>query len=318
MKDTPYPYDTTLYSRLFLNCYQRQSLVMLAERGRPVHRLLFRGLVSTDEILRQVIREQRPKYDFESGIAGQDDLAHLGVVKEEAAFESYAEARDLLLDVVAREGYAILVGDVFYWPHCPEYRKQHLVHTIVLTGHDADTGHWDVVDDNPASLLCSYRYPEDVIAASFDNGALRRLRSYATKDLDPGRAEQGTRAAFAALLDGHRDSHELLTGAADLISCAWIARERVVASLHAAFSLYQGSRTVLREYLRHAGGDPAADDLLDRLVRGASEVMNHLLLAQVTGALDARWTADACLGLRRDERELLPRLHAAAGAAGRA
>ncbi|MGW2280782.1 hypothetical protein [Streptomyces sp. NPDC001770] len=316
MKDIPHPYDTALYSRLFLNCYQRQSLVMLAERGRPVHQLLFRGLVSTDEILRQVIREQRPKYGFESGIAGPDDLALIGVVKEEAAFDSYADARALLLDIVAQEGFAILVGDVFYWPHCPEYRTKHLVHTIVLTGYDSGAGAWRILDDNPASLLCSYTYPEDVIAASFDNNELRRVRYFTTKDLDPARAGQGTREAFAALLAEYRDSHALLSGVEDLISSRWIAPERVYASLHAAFSLYQGSRIALREYLRHASGDTVLDELLDRIVQGGADGMNHMLLAQVTGALDVRWTAEACLRLQRAEEELLSRLRTLAGATG--
>jgi hypothetical protein len=110
MNDIPYPYDRTLYSRLFLNCYQRESLVMLAELGHPVHQLLFRCLVSTDGILRQVIREQRPKYSFDSDLLDPDGLARIGIVKEEAEFDSYADARGLLLDVVAQEGYAILVG----------------------------------------------------------------------------------------------------------------------------------------------------------------------------------------------------------------
>ncbi|MFF8990539.1 hypothetical protein ACF09H_11460 [Streptomyces sp. NPDC014983] len=316
MKDIPYPYDRTLYSRLFLNCYERESLVMLAERGHPVHQLLFRCLVSTDEILRQVVREQRPKYDFESGILDPGDLARIGIVKEEVEFDSYTDARGLLLDVVAQEGYAILVGDVFYWPHCPEYRTKHLVHSIVLTGYDTDTGQWHVVDDNPASLLCSYTYPEDVIAAAFDNNELRRVRYYTTKDLDPAQAEEGTREAFAALLDRFQDSYALLARVADLISCRWIAPERVIASLHGAFSLYQGSRVGLREYMRHAAEDTAVDELLDRIVRGGAEVMNQLLLAQVTGTVDARWTAEACLGLRQAELELLSRLRAVAGAAG--
>lgn len=312
MKDIPYPYDTALYSRLFLNCSQRQSLVMLAERGGPCTSC---SSAAWSARTRSCGRSsgQRPKYGFESGVVGREDLALIGVAGEEAVFETYADARALLLDVVAQEGFAILVGDVFYWPHCPEYRTKHLVHTIVLTGYDSATGAWHVVDDNPASLLCSYTYPEDVVAASFDHNELRRVRYFTTKDLDPAHAVQGTREAFAALLAEYRDSHALLAGVEDLISCRWIAPERVFASLHAAFSLYQGSRTALREYLRHASGDPVLDALLDRIVRGAADGMNQMLLAQVTGAIDVRWTAEACLALQRAEEELLSRLRTVAG-----
>jgi hypothetical protein len=111
VKDIPYPYGRTLYSRLFLNCYERESLVMLAERGRPVHQLLIRCLVSTDEILRQVIREQRPEYDFESGIFDPDDLARIGIVKEDTEFDSYADARGLRPDMTEFQT-AVLLADI--------------------------------------------------------------------------------------------------------------------------------------------------------------------------------------------------------------
>ncbi|WP_116210656.1 hypothetical protein [Streptomyces olivoreticuli] len=311
--DVTYPYDRELYSRLFLNCSQRQSLVMLAEREPLAYQLLHRCMVSTDEILRQIVREQRPKYSFESGLLHRDDLANIGIVAEEAAFDTYAEARGLLLDVVAQEGYAILVGDVFYWPHCPEYTNQHLMHTIVLKGYDEDTARWSLIDDNPASLLCAYTYPEEVIAAGFDNNELRRVRYFTTKDFDASQAAAASRGAFAGQLDRYEDGLTLFSGVGELIACPWIAPERVVFLLHDAFSLYQGSRAGLLEYVRRTLDDARAEELLTSIVRQSADVRNQLLLGKVTGSLDADRTAAACLVLKEAEEELLPRLRAAAG-----
>lgn len=307
-----YPYDKGLYSRLFLNCFQRQSLVMLAERGAPVPQLLHRCLVSTDDMLRQIVREQRPKYAFDSELLAPDDLAGIGIVAEEVAFETYAEARRLLLDVVAGEGSAILVGDVFYWPHCPEYTSKHLVHTIVLKGFEPDTGQWSIIDDNPASVLCSYAYPEDVIAAGFDNNELRRVRYYTTTSFDADEGREAARRAFADRVDRYEDSHTLLTGVGDLLASRWIAPERAIAALHDVFSIYQGSRAGLAAYIRGSApsipgsaAEPEVAAVLDRIVARTADAQNQLLLGKVTGLLDVDRLSALCLGLKTAETELL-------------
>jgi hypothetical protein len=308
VKDAVYPYDKGLFSRLFLNCYQRQSMVMLTQRTPAAHHLFHRCLISTDEILRQVVKQRHPKYDFESGFFQPDDLRRIGIVPHDVPFESYAEARPLLREVVEREGYAILVGDVYYWPHCPEYRTKHLTHTITLTRYDAEAREWSLIDDNPASLLCTYAYPEQVIADSFDNGELRRIRYFTLEEVSREEAEHGTREAFARLVEEYRDTHTLLTGVSEILHCPWAASEVSVAALHDAFSLYLGSRTGLLEYARHLIGDTEVHDVIDRLVKQATEVQNQLLLGKVTGTVDTQWMSSTCLELRTGEEELLRRL----------
>ncbi|MEV5886565.1 BtrH N-terminal domain-containing protein [Streptomyces sp. NPDC052020] len=317
MRNALYPYDGELYSRLFLNCYQRQSLVMLAERVPHIPLLFHSCLISTDEILRQVVRERRPKYDFASGLLAPENLARIGVTAEEESFGSYAEARSFVRDIVHREGYAILVGDVYYWPHCPEYRTRHLTHTIVLTGYDADTARWRILDDNPASVLCRYTYPEQVIADSYDHGEVRRIRYFTIREADAEAAEHGARRAFAELLETYEDSHRLLTAVADIVSCPWTAPEHAIASLHDAFGLYQGSRTALLAYTRRTAGDPAAEDGLGRIVRQAAGVHGQLLLGKVTGTVDLDRLTAVCRELRDAEEELVRRLKAVTAARGR-
>ncbi|MCK7624975.1 hypothetical protein MUU72_17990 [Streptomyces sp. RS10V-4] len=305
MQDAIYPYDRELYSRLFLNCSQRQSSVMLAERTPHLHHLFHRGLVSTDAVLDQVIRQQRPKFDFESGYLAAEDLARIGFVRQESSFETYAEARPLLLETVRRDGYAIMVGDVYYWPHCPEYRSKHLTHTLTLRAHHADTGEWSVIDDNPASLLCTYRYPEDVIAAGFDHGELRRVRHFTSQPYDVAEAERGTRESFSALLAGHRDSHRLFEDLPDLLASPWIAPERAIAALHDAFALYQGSRILLRAYLAPTAADPEAAALAGRAAGQAAAVQNQLLLGRVTGTVDATGLHSAAREVKETEQKLV-------------
>jgi hypothetical protein len=275
-----------------------------------VHYVFFKCLISTDEILRQIVRSQLPKYDFESGFFGSDDLAMIGFIREEVPVDSYADARPLLLDIVAAHGYALVVIDVFYLPHCPEYRTRHVVHTVVLTEFDTRASEWAIIDDNPASVLCSYRYPERVIAASYDNNTLRRVRYYSDKGFDEDGAALGAARGCADLLATYRDGRDLFARMNEILACPWIAPGRLMSLLHDAFSIYQGSRTGLLEYVSRSIGDPAAESAIRRAVSQATEVQNALLVAKVTGLVDADWMKAACGDLDTAEEALVDQLRA--------
>lgn len=315
MTDTFYPYDRELYSRWFLDCYQRQSMVMLAERNPHVTLLLHRALVSTDDILDQAVLRQIPKYDFASRLFDPDDLRAIGLVREDIPVESYAESRDLILKTVATHGYVILMIDVFYLPHTPEYRKQHVVHSITLREFDERSGEWSLIDDNPASVLCWYRYPEEVVAASLDNNTRRRVRFYSTVDADEDAAHEHARDAFAASVREFQDSHRLLADIVDVVGCQWVAPEKLIGFLHDAFSLHMGSRICLRAYVEKSLGAGHATTVFDTIAAHGAEIQNMLLLAKVTGFVDADDLKSACAELRVAEEELLGELKAVAGPA---
>jgi hypothetical protein len=305
VNDLVYPYDRELYGRLFLNCYQRQALVMLAEERATLHHLLRRCLVSTDHITDQIVRRQRPKYDFDSDVLGREDLLRIGLVESDVPFDTYAAARPPLLEAVQRAGYAFLVVDVFYLPHCPEYRSAHVVHTIVLKEYVAGTREWTVVDDNPASVLCTYTYPEHVVAAAYDNNTVRRLRFFSSVEFAEDEMAADSVATFRELLENHQDSYSLFADIDDVLACPWVAPDRMIAALHDAFSIYRGSRICLREYVTRAIGDPAAESALQRIVQNAGEVQNRLLLGKVTGMVDVGGMTSLCAGLRTAEEELV-------------
>jgi len=306
----PYPYERELYNRGFLNCYQRQSLVMLAERFPTLHHLFRKCLISTDDFVEHVVRHRRPRYDFQSEFFAPDDLLKVGVVQREEPFETYVEARQAALNAVEREGFALLVIDVFYLPHCPEYRKQHITHTITLTGYDAASREWTLIDDNPASVLFEYRYAESIVSAAYDNNVLRRLRFFSPAD--PGQVEtsQDAEEDFFRRVEKHQDSYRLLTEVDDFLGCPWIAPAAAISMLHDALSLYHGSRACLLEYVRQAIDDADVGSAVGQLVEKAKAIQNVLLVGKVTGSVDTSWMKASCADLRDAENGLVSRLRA--------
>jgi hypothetical protein len=305
LNDFGYPYDRKLYGRSFLNCYQRQSLVMLAEHRQGLPYLFHKCLLSTDDILAQMVLQQRPKYGFESSFFSPGDLARIGISGLDVAADTYPEAKQLALAAIEATGYAILVVDVFYLRHCPEYRNEHVVHTITLKDWDPRSGEWSVVDDNPASVLCRYTYPEDVVAASFENNTLRRVRSFSCHDFDEEAAAKEAAQEFATALAGHQDSRALFNRAADILACEWLSPSNLASSLHNAFSLYHGSRALLREYVTRRTGDPAVSTAFGRATDRATEIQGALLVGRATGMVDVAWLTRACTALADADRELL-------------
>ena len=315
MADDVYPYDTALYDRSFLNCYQRQAMVMLAERVPDLPLLFHHCLVSGDDILEQVVRVNRPKYDFQSRLLDPASLGRLGIVREDVPHPDYAAARPVLLDALRTHGFAIPFIDVYYLPHTPEHRVDHIVHTVTLVDHDAATGEWSILDDNRASVLCRYRYPEQVIADAFDNGRLRSVSWFPTAAYDGAAAAEGSAAAFADVVDGYSDGHALLDGAADLLASPWFAGQRSIALLYDAFSVYEGSRTCLDRFLARTPGYRAVEPVLVRIVGHAKAMRNLLMVGKAIGRVDLQRVATTCGALRDAEVELLATLRATRSAA---
>lgn len=309
MKEDIYPYDVQLYDRSYLNCYQRQGIVMLAERVPDLPLYFSQCLVSSDSMLGHVVRDQQPKYAFKDDqFWDLDALARIGVTRQYLPFDTYAQARQSILGAVAQVGYAIPHIDVFYLPHCPEYLNQHLLHTITLTGYDPDSGSWSLLDDNRASVLCRYSYQEDVIAAAYDNGVLRHVSWFPTSEYDPEEARQGAAKAFAGQLDNYTDSYTLLTSIGDIVSDPWFSPKRVMTLLYDAFSVYDGSRACFGAFIGAQPGYPEARPRVRDVVRRCRDIRNQLMIGKATGRVDAARLQAACLDLKGAEEALLGRL----------
>lgn len=305
MTDDVYGYDTALYDRSFLNCYQRQAMVLLAEGVPDLAQLFHHCLVSSDAILEHAIRLGRPKYEFPSELLDPQALARVGVTREYRPFPTYAAARPALLGAVAEHRHAIPFIDVFYLPHCPEYRVDHVVHTVVLVEHHPRTREWSILDDNRASVLCRYRYSEDVVAAAYDNGRLRHVSWFPTTGYDAEAAARESGAAFADVIDGFEDGHLLLSGVGDLLADPWISVPRTVALLYDAFALHEGSRSCLREFVRRQPRYTSAEPVLDEIVRLTKDLRNRLMIGKATGRLAVAGVAAACQDLKTTEENLV-------------
>ncbi|GLZ51888.1 hypothetical protein [Actinomycetospora sp. NBRC 106378] len=311
MADDVYPYDAALYDRSFLNCYQRQGAVMLAERVPDLPELFHRCLISTDAVLEHVVRAGVPKYDFPNDLLDPDALGRLGVTREYVPFETFGEARPTVLAAIGDVGYAIAFIDVFYLPHTPEYRRDHVVHTITLVDHDAAADRWSVLDDNRASVLCRYEYSGQIVADAYDNGRLRHVSWFRSGPYDAADAARGSAVAFAELLAGFSDSRRLLREVADLATDPWRTPARVYDLLYDAFALLEGSRTCLGTYLdRHPEHEAARAPVAD-LVARYRDVRNNLMVGRATGRVDVARLGDRCAELGAAEDALLATLRTA-------
>jgi hypothetical protein len=307
MKDDVYSYDTKLYDRSFLNCYQRQSMVMFAERVTDLPLLFYNCLISSDLILEHMLRLNRPKYDFVTPIMTPEALALIGVACEDTSFASYSAAKPTLVAAVEESGYVIPFVDVFYMPHRLEYyRTEHIPHTITLT--EFDRGQWHFIDDNHASVLCRYTYPEELVATAYDNGKMLTVSQFSFADYDAEEAQRGASAAFTELVGEYKDSYTLLTGVEDLLSSPWIAPSRAISVLYDAFSLYEGSRTCFHAFLDRQPGYADVKPAVLEVMRRCRDIRSVLMIGKATGRVDKRLLASSCADLRSADEELIHRL----------
>lgn len=305
MADDVYPYDAELLDRSFLNCYQRQAMVMLAEQVPDLPELFYNTLVSTDTVLEQVIRQGVPKYDLQTDLLAPDALARLGIAREYRPFDRYEAARPTLLEAVHEVGHVIPFIDVFYLPHCPEYLVEHVVHTITLVDHDPATGTWGVLDDNRASVLCRYRYPEDVVAAAYDNGKMRHVSWFPSGAYDAEDASRDAGRAFVEVVARFEDSRRLLSHVDEILTDPWMSTSRSIALLYDVFAALGGSRACLGAFTARHPAFHSADPQLAGLVAGYRDVRNHLMIGRATGRVDVPRVRETCAAIRTREEGLL-------------
>ena len=308
MRDAVYDYDQALYGRSFLNCFERQCLVMLAaHEPKRSHWLLRRAFISSDAILAQIIQEQRPRYDFDSGLLSPDDLSLIGLTLVEAKADTYEEALPLIRDVVAERGYAFPRVDMFGLPNAEAFRCRHVSHSLIVTSYREDARSWNVIDDNPAGVLCEAAYPEGVLRQAYDVNAVRGVR-YLTPLANPEpetAAAETVRIRFRSELSSFHDSRTLFTDLSAILATPWLSVNRAYELLHDAFAIHQGARIAFRSFLTREWDVDTSD--LDEIVERSTELRNTFLIAQVRGSLDVAAVAARGAALADVES----RLHAA-------
>jgi hypothetical protein len=242
----------------------------------------------TDSIFDHSIRQRRPKYDFAFDGLTDACFRRVGVTRQSHFIDSFARARGLILDHIAQDGFVLLAGDVFYFPHCPEYRNKHLFHLVILTGWDEKNREWILVDDNPASVLCHYRWSEEYVAAFYDNSPVREFRTFRrdpqTLPMFESQTKAQTLAAFARRMTARTDTFALLHALPSLLQSGWFAHESLYPALGESYSILSGSRRCFAAFLRQTPYDSIAkkaDDSADL----AQKLRNRLMRARLTGAI---------------------------------
>ncbi|HEY6927690.1 MAG TPA: hypothetical protein VI653_29715 [Steroidobacteraceae bacterium] len=309
--DTIFDYDVTLYDRRFLNCCQRHAIVWLKRIGAPVNLLFYNALASSDTIMRQMVIEKKPKYAIECDFYSPADLQLIGVTPHETTADRFNQIKDLIQSRIARDGFVLLAGNVFYFPHCPEYRNSHALHVVVLRGHDA-CGRWDVVDDNHASVLCEYSYEEEFVRDYFENNTDRRLRYF---DFDsaapPQRATDAIAARFHDYIRGYVDSYWFYDNVEQIAANPLDTQAMKIRALHDAFTILSGSRLSFAKYLE-VGGWPASICATARAISQAAFILKSMMVkAQISQKLKIADLRTRCANLKELESNMLSDLRAA-------
>jgi len=308
MSDKIFDYNIDLYNRNFMNCAQRHYVVMLGRNGLDVDQLFYNTLVSTDLMVEQMYRSKKAKYDFAGPSFSHEDLMRIGVDRQEHFVDTFTEAKPILLEKIAQDGFVLLAGDVYYFPHCPEYRNHHLFHLIVLTGYDEQTNQWQIVDDNPASVMCHYQYDEAMVAAFYDNAVVREFRTFAQQKVPSDQLKATTSQAFIDYLADYQDSYELLERISDFATNEFDAPTVRFGQLHDVFSVLNGSRLCFARYLEQSGHEAHLVQAANDIALVAAKARNQLVQAKILGRIKVEKLIDKCQRIAQQEQQLLTAL----------
>jgi hypothetical protein len=300
-----FSYDHVLYDRQFMSCLFRHAVVWLERLGRPVQLLFYNALASTDQVLVQMLVERRPKFAFRCAAFSDADFELIGAKEVSVMAETFRDIRALVLERVQADEFALIEGNVYYLPHCLEYRKANNQHVVVVHGIEED-GRWAVVDDDAASILCSYTYEEGYLARFFENSVNRKLRYYT---LDPRLSAADAQALvepkFCAFVLQHQDSHKFFESVGAFLQSPFDTLASKHHLLHDAFALLSGSRQCFVSYLRVRGSHASLVEVAIACAKSAGTIKMILARAKLTGILSTDDLLDRVEQLRRQEVGLI-------------
>lgn len=299
-----YPYDAAFYDRKFMNCGQRQAIVLLEKKKVPVNLLFYNSFSSSDSILRQIIVEKKQKYAFASDFYSPKDLKTIGVWIETINADSFDRIVPTLDEHIRREGFALISGDVFYFPHCPEYKARHTSHIAVLQGKDRDDD-WKVIDDNPASILCEYIYYFHTVRQFFENNVARKAKFIHTSaEATREAAMREIERDFQAAMRNWRDSYLLYDEIDDVIRNPFDSAEIKMRTLHDSFTLLSGSRSCFRKFLEEIGIEGAAVGKSQEFADIAFSLKSLAVKWQITGKMNIDGVMKYCKSLKQLDIEI--------------
>lgn len=308
----PFAYDHGLYDRQFMSCLYRHAVVWLERLGRPVRLLFYNALPTSDLVLAQMLVERRPKFAFRCDTFSDADFESIGATETAVMAESFADIRPRLLERVQAREFALVEGNVYYLPHCPEYRKANNQHVVVVHGLEAD-GRWQITDDDATSILRGYVYDEGYLARFFDHSVNRKLRCF---DIDHGRSTADALALiepkFRSFVASYRDSGQFFDAVGDFLHSPFDTAQQKHQLLHDAFAILSGSRQCFAAYLEARGSRATLVEAAAACAKAANTLKMIMARAKLGGALNEGDLLDRVVQLRQHEDFLQQRLQAEA------
>lgn len=305
MTDIIYPHNQQLYDRRFMNCAERHAIVFLKERRTEVDWLFYRSLVSSDEIFRQILQEKKPKYNFINGCLSEEDFALLGIQVNELRSDDYGNIKKDVDGLIDKQGFVLISGSVFYFDHCPEFRKKHLHHLVVLNGLSEDGCRYDLVDDNPASVLCCYQYESSQVADFYDNNGDRVVRYFTLDNFDKELAREAFRQHFKTYINNFSDQQRYFQDIALFLENGFETFDNKMNLLHDGFSLLSGSRNLFAHFLSVFNVNSEWVSLAQQIAKEAFVLKSLVVKARITQRLDVNDIVSRTEKMRLQEEQLL-------------
>lgn len=279
-------YNQSLYDRCFLNCLERQVVVMMQHLGKDCRDLLTRTLVTSSDVFEQVILNKKIRAQFDSNMLSENHLRRCDYEHWNQVFSDFDEATQAIQEKIKINGFVCISGSVFYFPHCPEYLKVHLYHYITLTGFDETSQHWTIVDDDAAGNLKVYQYHHRYVRCFFDNCGLKNAQSFKANTTA---SDTDLLTMLSELLDNYSDQYELW----NQLPAAFENPLEVPAVrsdyLNHALSVFFGSRKCLQHLLKSLfPEDKILHQSLCEVISKSLLLKNLAIKLRITGTSDSK------------------------------
>lgn len=289
-----FPYESEHYDRRYLDCWRRQAIVFLETRGAGVDFLFYNCLASTDRVFEELILSQKPKYAFTTPSIDDEGLSLIGWQQVLKTYDTFDMAKEDIHKHLEETPFVIIMGSVFYLPHCPEFQMDHLNHSIVLSQCNGNSI-WSVVDDDAASTLRRYEYHQSYIENYFNNNGSRLIRYFKpVKKIDTEEMRIAAVDKCAAYISSMEDSYRILTEIELIANNPYESVGVRARKIHESFSIYSGSRNLFARFAERVLGDQVSAASLKEIASESIVIKYAMAKAEITGRFNVGALVSRC------------------------
>ncbi|MCW5321027.1 hypothetical protein D8B23_20625 [Verminephrobacter aporrectodeae subsp. tuberculatae] len=277
-----YEYDKQVYNRNFLNCAQRQSIVVLKDMGYPVDLLFYNAQVETDLFRKHSFVKDIPRFDFLYNGLTDEDFRHVGIVRTETKCDTFQEAKPQLLEYIERDSFVLMSCNLLYIPHRPEYfGKSSVLHFNTLKKYDADTDIWAAIDDQASGVLMHCEFPSSFLKTIYDGGIDRCFRSFQQIEVPHNVDVDRFNSLFTESRKTRSDSFKVL-GDLEALTDADIRLTRLAN----VFALIYGSRLCFAQFPQLRKDSEKAHTLALEISQKAGRLRDLLTISAASGRVN--------------------------------